>query len=90
MTKQDLAKELFSNTNLTLSQSIEAVEGLIKASKRAFKSGKNIYIRGFGTFRVTTRAAKKARDITRGKTINVPPRRTVKFILSRELKEEIK
>lgn len=90
MTKQDLAEALSNSTRLTKSQSIEAIEGLMKAAKGAFKHGENIYLRGFGTFRVETRAAKKARNITRGTVINVPAHRVVKFIPCSELKQEVK
>ncbi len=90
MTKNDLADELVSNTRLTKSQSIEAIEGLMKAAKGAFKHGENIYLRGFGTFRIEKRASKKARIISRGTSVTVPERKVVKFIPCNELKEQVK
>lgn len=90
MTKQDLAEALSNSTRLTKSQSVEAIEGLMEAAKDAFKRGENIYLRGFGTFRIETRAAKKARNIVRGTAVNVPAHRVVKFIPCSELKQEVK
>lgn len=90
MTKNDLADKLVSNTNLTKSQAIEAIEGLMQTTADAFKRGENIYLRGFGTFRIEKRAEKKARNINQGTSVTVPAHHTVKFIPSSELKSLVK
>jgi DNA-binding protein HU-beta len=90
MTKNDLADKLVSNTNLTKSQAIEAIEGLMQATADAFKRGENIYLRGFGTFRIEQRAEKKARNISKGTCVHIPAHRVVKFIPCNKLKEETK
>lgn len=90
MTKNDLADALVSNTYLTKSQALTAIDGLIDAARQAFSHGENIYLRGFGTFRLEKRAAKKARNIQRGTIINVPAHRVLKFLPCNELKELVK
>ena len=89
MTKNELADALVGKTSLTKSQALEAIDGLIEASKDAFVRGSNIYLRGLGTFKVEQRAAKTARDIRRGTTVRVPARNTVKFLPCDELKERL-
>lgn len=90
MTKNELADALVGKTSLTKSQALEAIDGLIEASKDAFVRGNNIYLRGFGTFKCVRRAAKTARLISKGTTIRIPERIAVKFIPCKELKELVK
>lgn len=90
MTKNDLADEMVSNTRLTKSQALEAIEALMHSATRAFFRGENIYLRGFGTFRIEKRASKKARIISRGTSVTLPERKVVKFIPCKKLKEQVK
>lgn len=90
MTKNDIADKLVSQTTLTKSQALSAIEGLMKIASAALAKGDNIYLRGFGTFRVVERKAKTARDISRGTSVTVPERKVVKFIPCKELKEQVK
>ena len=89
MTKNELADALVSKTGLSKSDALVAIDGLIDAAKDAFVRGSNIYLRGLGTFKVEQRAAKTARDIRRGTTVQVPARNTVKFLPCDELKEKL-
>ena len=89
MTKEKLANELVSNSNLTKSQAITAVEVLMQSAANAFMRGENICLRGFGTFRIEQRAAKNARNIRKGTVVTIPERKVVKFIPCKELKEQI-
>lgn len=90
MTKNDIADKLVSQTTLTKSQALSAIEGLMKIASAALAKGDNIYLRGFGTFRVVERKAKTARNISRGTSVTVPERKVVKFIPCKELKEQVK
>ena len=67
-----------------------AVEGLMDVVADTFASGHNIYLRGFGTFKVRTTKPKKARNISAGTTIVVPPRKSVKFIPCEDLKKRLR
>ena len=90
MTKNDIADKLVSQTTLTKSEALSAIEGLMKIASAALAKGDNIYLRGFGTFRVVERKAKTARNISRGTSVTVPERKVVKFIPCKELKEQVK
>lgn len=90
MTKNDLADALVGKTTLTKSQALNAIEGLMEVTSEAFAKGENIYLRGFGTFRVVERKEKTARNISRGTSVTVPAHHTVKFIPSSELKSLVK
>ena len=54
-----------------------------------FVKGHNIYLRGFGTFKVRTTKPRKARNISRGETVIIPPRKSVKFVPCEGLKERL-
>lgn len=86
MTKLELAEALSIKTGLPKSDALVAIDGLIEAAKDAFARGSNIYLRGFGTFRLEERAAKKARNIRNGTIVSVPAHCVVKFKPCDELK----
>lgn len=87
MTKQDLARELAQKAGITTFQANADIETLMGIMSNTFIEGKSIYLRGFGTFKVTKLKAKKARNIGTGETVMVPERTTVKFIPAKALKK---
>ena len=80
MTKREIAKELANRSNLTPSQATHAIEGIVEIIA---------LLRGFGTIKTVQRAAKPARNISKGTTMMLPPTKQVKFIAYNELKERI-
>lgn len=90
MTKNELADALVRKTGLSKSDALIAIDGLIDAAKDALVSGQNIYLRGFGTFKLQRRAAKTARNISRRTALLIPERNVVKFISGKELKKLVK
>lgn len=89
MTKQDIIRQLEKRTNLSLSQATHAVEGLIDIIADALTENEPILLRGFGTIKTVQRAARPARNISKGTTMMLPPTKQVKFIAYNELKERI-
>lgn len=72
MTKADIVNEISKNTGIekvTVQKTVEAFMATIKSS---LVSGKNVYLRGFGSFIVKKRAEKTARNISRNTTIIIP------------------
>lgn len=66
-----------------------AVKTVIDGIAEILKSGNALSIKGFGTFKVDWRAARKGRNPSTGKEIDIPASKTVKFTPSSVLKEEI-
>ena len=91
MTKQDLAKQLAekANINISVQQAADTIDTLMGIMYEAFIKGKNIYLRGFGTFKVAKLKPKVARNIGAGTAIQLPERTTVKFIPSKNLKHDM-
>jgi nucleoid DNA-binding protein len=89
MTKQEIVHELVKRTDLTTSQAIHAVEGVINIIADALTKNEPIMLRGFGTIKTVQRAAKPARNINTGTTMMLPPRKQIKFIAYNQLQERI-
>ncbi len=89
MTKQDLAKQLAEKAGITTYQAAIDIEALMGIMSNTFIEGKNIYLRGFGTFKVATLKPKVARNIGAGTAIQLPERTTVKFIPCKNLKHDM-
>lgn len=90
MTKNDIATELCKRIpDLQKSTSLHVVEGITDILSDAFSRGENVYLRGFGTMEVKTTKEKKARNINAGTTVIIPAQRTVKFKLSKQLKNRM-
>lgn len=90
MTKNDIAVELCNRIpDLPKSTALHVVEGVTDILADAFTRGDNVYLRGFGTLEVKTTKEKKARNINTGTSVVIPALRTVKFKLSKQLKNRI-
>ncbi len=90
MTKNDIAKALCQrNPNLSKSLALQVADEVFTILAGAFEAGDNVYLRGFGTFRLVTSKAKIARNIAKGTPVVVPARRTVKFRPCNKLKNRL-
>jgi DNA-binding protein HU-beta len=72
MTKADIVNEVSKNTGIEKLTVQKAVEAFMESVKDSLVDGKNVYLRGFGSFVVKKRAEKTARNISRNTTIIIP------------------
>ena len=72
MTKADIVSEIARSTGTDRSTVLSSVESFMSVVKRALANGENVYLRGFGSFVVKTRAKKIARNISKNTTIVIP------------------
>jgi nucleoid DNA-binding protein len=86
MTKADLVEEVSGKTGLTRTDVAVVVDGFLDAVKRSLENGSNIEIRGFGTFKIKQRKARKARNPRTGEEVPVPDRKVPVFKPSNEFK----
>ncbi len=89
MTKADLVEEVSGKTGLTRTDVAVVVDGFLDAVKRSLENGNNIEIRGFGTFKIKQRKARKARNPRTGEEVPVPDRKVPVFKPSNEFKSLI-
>ena len=90
MTKFEIVKEVSRNTGIEATTVQAVVEGFMEAVKSSMSKGQNIYLRGFGTFEVKTRAAKTARNITKNTTLIIPEHKVPTFKPCPDFKNQVK
>lgn len=89
MTKKEIARLVYNNTQLSLVDSQEAVQATFEAiSKLLVKFGR-VELRGFGVFTVQKRAARKAHNPRTGEEVQVAEHETVVFKPSKLMKAEV-
>ena len=69
MTKADIVEQIAAKTGLTKTDTALVVEGVLESLKEALISGETVEIRGFGTFKIKKRAARRARNPRTGETM---------------------
>ena len=72
MTKAEIVKQISDKTGISSVEVLRVVEAFMATTKDNMAKGENIYLRGFGTFAVTKRAKKVARNISKNTTIIIP------------------
>lgn len=72
MTKADIVNEISKQTGIEKLAVQKTVESFMESIKGSLIDGKNVYLRGFGSFIVKKRAEKTARNISKNTTIIIP------------------
>lgn len=85
MTKLEISRELAERKDMPLADAIKAVDGVIDIMKDAFKNGRNVYLRGLGSFVIKERKEKTGRNPRTGDVIIIPAHKEVKFNQSQSL-----
>ena len=86
MTKADLVEQIATQTGVSKNHTAVIVDGMLDAICRALSEGKHLEIRGFGTFKVRERRARRARNPRSGAEVQVPAKLVPAFKPSKELK----
>ena len=90
MTKQEIVKEVAKATGIESKAVLSVVEGFMEQVRNSLINGENVYLRGFGTFRLKHRAEKKARNISKNTTLIVPAHDVPAFKPSPEVAEKLR
>lgn len=86
MTKADIVDHIAAGTGLTKVETEAVVDGFIQTVIEALKEGKNIEIRGFGSFKTKKRKGRMARNPRTGEQVKVDEHFVPFFKVSKELK----
>jgi len=89
MTKADLVEEISGQTGGSKQHTALIVDNMLEALCRALSEGKHLEIRGFGTFKVRERRARRARNPRSGNEVLVPAKLVPVFKPSKELKAQV-
>lgn len=72
MTKAEIVANISEKSGIEKADVLRVVEDLMKEIKGSLENGTNVYLRGFGSFTVKTRAEKTGRNISKNTTIKIP------------------
>ena len=89
MTKADLVDDVASAAELTKKDAERLVEIVFESIIQSLNEGGKIELRGFGSFRVRERGARRGRNPKTGEPVNIPAKRVPYFKAGKELKELI-
>jgi integration host factor subunit beta len=87
MTKADLVEQVAKEAEMTKKDAEQLVEVVFDSIVGALNKGDKIELRGFGSFRVRERNARKGRNPKTGETVSIPAKRVAYFKPGKELKE---
>ena len=72
MTKAEIVASIAKKTGLDNEAVLTVVEQFMVSVKDSLQEGEPVYLRGFGSFIIKTRARKTARNISQDKSIIIP------------------
>ncbi len=72
MTKADLVSKISEKLGMEKGDVQATVESFMEEVKASLENGDNVYLRGFGSFIIKTRAEKTGRNISKNTTIKIP------------------
>jgi len=86
LTKADIISIIAEGTGLTKVETAAVVDGFIAALSYSLKEGQPVELRGFGTFKVVERKARKGRNPKTGEPVFIPKRKVPVFRCSKDFR----
>jgi len=89
MLKKDLV-HIVSDELMMQKQDVEmAVDILLETMAQGLEDERRIELRGFGSFSIRSRKPRNTKNPRTGQVMDIPPRRTLHFTMSKSLKEAL-
>ena len=89
MNKRDLIGKIASDARLTRAQASRALDALVEGIRTGLTRGDRVTISGFGSFGVLHRKARRVRNPSNGKAIEIAAKRVPRFAPGIELRSAI-
>jgi len=90
MTKAEIVNNISGKLGLEKSDTQRVVESFMEEVIKSLVEGENVYLRGFGSFTIKTRAEKTGRNITKGTSIIIPAHNVPTFKPAKTFIEDVK
>ncbi len=94
MTKADVVNQISEDTGIEKATVQKALEAFMESVKDSLTEGRNVYLRGFGSFIVKKKAEKVARNISKNTMVIVPEHSIPSFKPAKtfvtQVKDEVK
>lgn len=90
MNKSQLIKNIAASANLTQAQATAALQAFETSIIDELATGGEVVLTGFGTFKVTERAARTGRNPKTGESLEIAASKVPSFKAGKALKEAVK
>ena len=90
MTKAEIVSSISDKSGIEKADVLATVEAFMDEVKVSLEKGDNVYLRGFGSFIIKTRAEKTGRNISKNTTIKIPAHNIPSFKPAKVFVESIK
>ncbi len=90
MTKAEIVSSISDKSVIEKSEDLSTVEAFMDEVKVSLEKCDNVYLRGFGSFIVKTRAEKTGRNISKNTTIKIPAHNIPSFKPAKVFVEGVK
>jgi len=90
MTKAEIVGSISEKSGIEKADVLRVVEDFMKEVKVALEGDQNVYLRGFGSFIIKTRAEKTGRNISKNTTIKIPAHNIPSFKPAKVFVEGVK
>lgn len=89
MNKSELVNAIATSTGLTKAAAGRTLDATTEAITNTLKKGEAVTLVGFGTFKVSQRAARNGRNPRTGKDIQIAARKAPSFSAGKTLKDAV-
>lgn len=90
MTKAEIVSNISDKSGIEKADVLATVEAFMEEVKNSLENGDNVYLRGFGSFIIKTRAEKTGRNISKNTTIKIPAHNIPSFKPAKVFVEGVK
>lgn len=90
MTKAEVVANISNELGLEKGEVQNVIEAFMTEVKKSLTNGDNVYLRGFGSFIVKTRAEKTGRNISKNTSIIIPAHNIPAFKPAKVFFEDVK
>lgn len=90
MTKAELVNTISNKLGTEKVETQKIVESFMQEIRASLYKGDNVYLRGFGSFIIKTRAAKTGRNISKNVAIEIPAHNIPAFKPAKTFVEKVK
>ncbi len=90
MTKAELVNTISSKLGTEKNDTQKIIEAFMQEIRTSMYSGDNVYLRGFGSFIIKTRAAKTGRNISKNVAVEIPAHNIPSFKPSKSFVDKVK
>lgn len=90
MSKENLIEAIVKKTAVSKKQAAETLSAVLEEITKSLSKGEQVVLTGFGTFKVSKRAARSGRNPKTGATIKIPAMKVARFKVGKSLKDAVR